>query len=207
MSSAEKPDFVSIDEYLRGESVSILKHEYIDGWVRAMTGATNRHNQVVCNATFALFAALKNRPCKPYNSDTKVRIKTSQGFRFYYPDAQVVCEPNPASDVFQDAPVFILEVLSPSTRQYDLDEKMTSYLSIPTLQVYLILEQHQPHAIIMRKAGESFLRDTIEGIDTKIALPFLACSLEMRDIYEGVEFTATCVQEPEPDYNIASPSG
>lgn len=60
MSSAEKPDFSTLEEYLTAESTSTRKHEYVDGWVRAMTGATNRHNQVVCNATFALFAAFRN---------------------------------------------------------------------------------------------------------------------------------------------------
>lgn len=206
MSSAEKPDFSTMEEYLTTESISARKHEYIDGWVRAMTGATNRHNQVVCNATFTLFAALRNQPCKPYNSDTKVRIKTQQGFRFYYPDAQVVCDPNPSSDVFQDSPVMIVEVLSPSTRLYDFDEKMASYLSIPSLQYYLILEQHQPHATLMLKLGVSFLRQIIERIDGKIDLPLLGCTLLMSEIYEGVEFTPTCVQEPDLEHELGPES-
>jgi len=97
----------------------------------------------------------------------------------------------------------IVEVLSPSTRLYDFDEKMASYLSIPSLQYYLILEQHQPHATLMLKTGTSFLRQIIEGIDRKIDLPFLGCSLLMSEIYEGVEFTPTSVQEPDLDYDVA----
>ncbi|MFM9064314.1 MAG: Uma2 family endonuclease, partial [Pirellula sp.] len=68
--------------------------------------------------------ALKGKPCKPYNSDTKVRIFRDGKRRFYYPDVQVVCESNDPSSVFQDRPVLIIEVLSPSTRANDLDEKL-----------------------------------------------------------------------------------
>ncbi len=117
--------------------------------------------------------------------------------RFYYPDAQVVCDSNELSSVFQDKPVLIVEVLSPSTRRYDLDEKMTAYLTIPSLQCYLLLEQHQPIAIVMRRTKSGFLREDIQDINASIDLPTLGISLAMRDIYDGIEFTDECVQEPE----------
>jgi Uma2 family endonuclease len=99
--------------------------------------------------------------------------------------------------------VLIIEVLSPSTRRYDLDEKMTAYLTIPSLECYIALEQHQPIAIVMRRSNGGFLRELVEGIEQTIDLPFLGCSLPMRDIYEGIEFTAECVQEPDPEYELS----
>ena len=202
MSTAEVPEFESAEEYLSSEEKALTRSEYVDGWVRAMSGATNRHNRVKGNCFVLLANFLKGERCQPYDSDTKVRSRKKGLTRFYYPDVQVVCESNAPTDVYQDRPVLIIEVLSPSTRQYDLDEKLTVYLDIATLECYIILEQHAPVAIVMRRTSNGFLRETYQEIELEIPLPFLGCALPLRDIYEGIEFTATCVQEPEPKYEI-----
>jgi len=203
MSSAEQPQYHSVEEYLAIEEQAQTKSEYIDGWIRAMTGATNRHNCVKINCLVYLANQLKGQRCRPFDSDTKVRIDREGRRRFYYPDVQVVCQSNDPLSVFQDQPVLIIEVLSPSTRRYDLDEKMAAYLTIPSLECYITLEQHQPIAIVMRRSNGGFLRQTIQGIDQTIDLPFLGCSLPMREIYDGIEFTAECVQEPDPEYELS----
>jgi Uma2 family endonuclease len=200
MSSAEVPEFVTVDDYLAAEALALTKSEYVDGWVRAMSGSTLRHNRIIMNGSYRLMRALEGRPCQPFNSDTKLRIRTNECTRFYYPDLQVVCDSNPPTSVFQDSPVLIVEVLSPSTRRYDLDEKMNAYLQIPSLQCYILLEQHQPIAIVLRRSEGGFLRQLIEGVEGAIELPFLGCQLAMRDLYDGIEFTPTCVQEDEPEY-------
>ena len=206
MSSAQQPQYHTVEEYLALEEQTLTKSEYIDGWIRAMTGATNRHSRVSVNSLVLLANQLKGKRCRPFHSDTKVRIDREDRKRFYYPDVQVVCQPNDPMSVFQDQPVLIIEVLSPSTRRYDLDEKMAAYLTIPSLECYMALEQHQPIAIVMRRSNGGFLRQTIQGIDQMIDLPFLGCSLPMREIYEGIEFTAECVQEPDPEYELSEGS-
>lgn len=200
MSSAEQPEHLTVEQYLALEEETHYKSEYIDGWVLAMIGPTLRHNLVKGNCFLALGNFLKGESCRPFDSDTKVRIDRKGMKRFYYPDVQVVCESNQQTSVFQDTPVMIIEVLSPSTRRYDLDEKMTAYLGIASLQYYLVLEQHQPIAIIMRRAAKGFLREEVQGIDAKIELPWLGYTMTMRDIYDGVEFTYDCVQEIEAEY-------
>ncbi len=202
MSSAERPDCVCVEDYLAGEEQARTKSEYIDGWVRAMVGGSLRHNRVKLNCLIQLAAKLKGHRCCPFDSDTKVRIDRAGKRRFYYPDAQVVCESNAPTAVFQDRPVLIIEVLSPSTRQYDLDEKMAAYLSIPSLECYIALEQHQPIAIVMRRTDGGFLRECFEGIEATIDLPFLGCSLSLRESYDGIEFTAECVQEADLEYEV-----
>ena len=202
MSTAEIPDFVSVEDYLAYEEIATSRSEYIEGWVRAMTGATNRHNRVKGNCFYQLKRALNGQRCQPFVSDTKVRIRVLGRTRFYYPDLQVVCESNAPTEVYQDAPVLIVEVLSPSTRQYDLDEKLAAYLEIPSLECYMLLEQHMPIAIVMRRTEKGFLRETYDDIEASILLPFLGCSLSLREIYEGIEFTPTCVQEPLPEYEV-----
>jgi Uma2 family endonuclease len=200
MSSAEVPEFVSVDEYLAAEERAMTKSEYIDGWVRAMSGASVRHNIVKGNCLIQLGRRLNGQTCRPFDSDMRLLIRSNASTRFYYPDLQVVCESTPQTANYQDSPVLIIEVLSPSTRRYDLDEKMQAYLQLPTLKCYIVLEQHQPLAIVMRRTTGGFLRECVEGTQKNIDLPFLGCSLAMADIYEGIEFTPTCVQESEVEY-------
>lgn len=203
MSTAKVPEFVSVDDYLRAEELATIKHEYVEGWVRAMTGATNRHNRVKLNAIMHLAVALKGRSCFPCDSDTKVRIRRHGSTKFYYPDAQVVCEGNAPTDVFQDKPVVIIEVLSLSTRATDLDEKLNAYLSIETLDFYIILEQHQPMAIVMLRTDAGFIRQVYEGIDAVIELPVIGCDLPLFEVYAGIEFTPDCVNEPDVKYELS----
>ena len=203
MNSAEKPDYYSDQEYLQFENQSLSKSEYIDGWIRAMTGASLRHNVVAGNCFLSLGNQLKGSPCRPYNSDTKLRIDQGKSKRYYYPDVQVVCRSNEPTSVFQDQPVLIIEVLSPSTRNYDLNEKLEAYLQIPSLECYIVLEQHQPIATVFRKTNDGFSRQLIQGIESIIDLPFFNGSLSLADVYEGVEFTETCVQESDSQYEIS----
>lgn len=202
MSSAEKPDFVSVEDYLAAEEIAVTKSEYIEGWVRAMCGSTLRHNQVKGNI-FVYFAnTLKGKRCKPFDSDSKVRIFRKGRTRFYYPDVQIVCESNAPTAVHQDSPVLIVEVLSPSTRRYDLDEKMAVYLTIPSLEYYIAFEQHQPFAIVMRRTRDGFQREVYEDVESIVDLPALGFSLTLREVYEGIEFTDTFVNEPIPEYEV-----
>ncbi|MBO3704336.1 MAG: Uma2 family endonuclease, partial [Candidatus Accumulibacter sp.] len=112
MSSAERPNYFHVEEYLASEEQSLTKSEYVDGWVRAMTGASVRHNRVKVNCMIYLGSYLKGKSCSPFDSDMKVRIRTQGSTRFYYPDLQVVCESNDQLSVFQDRPILIIEVLS-----------------------------------------------------------------------------------------------
>jgi Uma2 family endonuclease len=203
MSSADIPELLSMEEYLAKEEVARFKSEYIDGWIRAMTGASARHNCIAQNCFLSLGNTLKGKPCKPYIFETKVRIIREGKRRFYYPDVQVVCESNDPLLVYQDLPILIIEVLSPSTRANDLHEKLEAYQSIPSLECYIVLEQHQPIASMWRKAKRGWIKETMQGIDSTIDLPFLSCTLALKDIYEDIAFSDTCVQEPDLDYEFS----
>jgi Uma2 family endonuclease len=94
----------------------------------------------------------------------------------------------------------VIEVLSQSTRAIDLDEKLTAYLSIESLHVYVLLEQDKPYAIAMRRTSAGFLREVYEGLSAVVALPTVGCTLSLDEVYSGVEFTPTTVQEPTATY-------
>jgi len=154
MTALKKTASIDIAEYLEGEEISTVKHEYLGGTVHAMAGATNRHNTIAMTGLGLLFGALRGKSCQPFNSDTKVRIEFSGQTRFYYPDAMVVCHPNPLSDHFQDQPVVVVEVLSESTRRADLGEKRDTYLTIPSLKVLLLVESEEMAVTVHRRRAE-----------------------------------------------------
>ena len=123
MTAAEKLALVSVEDYLAGELNSTTKHEYLGGMVYAMARARNAHNVIATNAVGVLHARLRGKKCRPFNSDTKIRVRLPTHWRFYYPDASIVCRPNPQSESFQDEPAAIFEVMSKATRRLDMSEK------------------------------------------------------------------------------------
>src|SRR5439155_647015 len=145
--------------------VSPTKHEYVGGFIYAMAGARNAHNLIASNTLGSTHARLRGKPCRPYNSDTKIRIRLPTHWRFYYPDTSVICRPNPLTDSFQDEPVVIFEVLSESTRRIDDWEKKDAYLTIPSLAVYVLIEQETAAATVFRRTPTGFVREVHEGRD------------------------------------------
>jgi Uma2 family endonuclease len=195
MSAALKWNLVTIEDYLAGELESPIKHEYVGGVVYAMASARNRHNRIATNTLIAIGARLRGRPCQPFNSDTKVRIRLPTQTRFYYPDAMVVCRPNPEDDSFQDDPAVIAEVLSKRTRRIDEGEKKDAYLTIPSLGVYLLIEQEAPVVTVFRRKEAGFVREVYDGLDAVIGLPEIDVDLPLAEIYAGVE----CAPEPSDE--------
>src|SRR5712671_6355170 len=119
MSAAKKLNLLSVEDYLAGELVSPLKHEYLGGVVYAMAGARIAHNLIATNVIGSLHGRLRGRRCRPFNSDMKIRVRLPTQVRFYYPDVSVVCRSNPQDESFQDEPAAIFEVLSRGTRRID----------------------------------------------------------------------------------------
>lgn len=188
MSAAEKLQLLSVGDYLAGELVSPVKHEYVGGVVYAMVGARNAHNLIASNVLGRLHFRLRGKPCRPYNSDTKIRVRLPAHVRFYYPDASVICRPNSQTDSFQDEPAMIAEVLSRKTRRIDEGEKKDAYLTIPSLFVYLLIEQEWPAAMVYRRTEQGFVREAYAGLDAVIRLDEMGTELSLAEIYDGVEF-------------------
>jgi len=188
MSTARKLATISVDEYLSGELRSAIKHEYLGDVVYAMAGASNAHNMVKGNIFASLHQQLRDGPCRPFDSGTKIRIRLPNQVRFYYPDVSVVCRPNSQDDSFQDEPVVIVEVLSPETRRTDEGEKKDAYLTIPSLAVYLLAEQNSPSLVAFRRAEQGFVGQTYEGVDAVVPLAEVGAGLRLEEVYAGIEF-------------------
>lgn len=178
------------EEYLQGELESRVKHEYVGGAVYAMAGAENQHNDIAGNVFAGLHSKLRGKPCRPYNSDTKVRIRLPSEVRFYYPDVQVTCRPNAAEDTFQDSPSVIVEVLSDGTRRADEGEKREAYVSLPSLETYLLVETDEALVVAFQRTSTGFVREVHAGLEAVIPLPSLDVNLPLSEIYEGVALAA-----------------
>ena len=200
MSTAEKLNIVSVENYLEGELVSPIKHEYLDGAVYRRPDERNLHNAIAGNILGFLHARLRGRPCRPYNSDAKIRIRLPTHLRFYYPDASVICRPNPQADSFQDEPAVVVEVLSRRTRRIDEGEKKDAYLTIPSLAVYVLVEQETAAVVAFRRTAGGFVREVHQGADAVLPLGEIGVALPLAEVYEGVEFAPEPGEEDETNH-------
>ena len=185
----EPPKLMSVEEYLAAELVSPIRHEYVGGAVYMMSGARNVHTIISTNVLGRLYGRLNGKRCRPFNSDTKVHIVLPHQIRFYYPDVSVVCRQNPQTDSFQDEPTVVVEVLSRSTRRYDQGVKKDGYLSIPSLKVYLLVEQESAAVTAWRRTEQGFVREVHRGLEAVIPLPEIETELPLAEVYETVQFT------------------
>ncbi|MGL4401360.1 MAG: Uma2 family endonuclease [Luteolibacter sp.] len=191
MTAVKPPDFITLEDYLAGEEVSAVKHEYLGGTVHAMAGATNQHNTLAGNSFASLHGQLRRKTCQPFNSDTKVRIEFTDHTRLYYSDAMVVCDSRSATEYFQDRPVVIIEVLTDSTRRTDLGEKRDAYLTMPSLKLLLFIEPESPTVIAYRRKPEGgFAAEPYSGLAAVVPLQEIEASLPLADLYERVELKA-----------------
>ena len=138
MALAEKLK-LSAEDYLQGEASAQIKHEYLDGEVWAMVGASDSHVSIAMNLAFLLKQALKDTPCRAYISDMKVNV--AQANTFFYPDVLVTCEPKDRDNrLFKQHPLFIAEVLSSSSEAFDRGSKFAAYRQLDSLQHYWLID-------------------------------------------------------------------
>ena len=176
-----KQDFYSITDYLKNELESDSKHEYLNGEVYAMAGASISHQRVIANLMRLFGNQLRGTPFEPLASDTKVKISD---LAVFYPDVMVVCDPmdNP---YYTEKPLIIVEVLSKSTRRKDETTKRRLYQSLPSLQEYVLIEQDIVDIEVCRRSEGWQPEHYFMGDD----ISFIAIDLtvSVNEIYERVE--------------------
>jgi Uma2 family endonuclease len=178
---------MTAEEYLEWEAKQELRHEYIDGEIIAMTGGTLPHAKIYLNFYRALYPHLRQRGCEVYVSDAKVQANKNS--RYFYPDLVVTCHPDDLkSKEFIQHPQVIVEVLSPSTANYDRTKKFKSYRQIPSLQEYVLVDSEEIAVEIYRRGeGKMWLYYEYEaGEDISLESIEFECAIEL--LYEGVTF-------------------
>jgi len=178
---------VSREEYLAGESLAGERHEYVAGQVYAMSGGTLNHQRVAGNFHFHAKSQLFGKSCFPTGSDFKLLVALGGGDEaFYYPDGMIICVPLPGNALFTDAPSVVLEVLSPHTRRIDEVQKLRDYVTIPTLQTYVLAEADEPYLTVHRRDGQVFRREIFAGADAVLHLPEVEVVIRLGELYDGV---------------------
>ncbi len=186
-----EPSVMTETEYLEFERASELKHEYLYGEVFAMSGASEAHNLICTSTSFTLYGQLRRRSCKVYQSDMRVRVKATGIYT--YPDLSIVCGEAQFMDDALDTlinPTILIEVLSPSTERYDRGRKFQQYREIASLREYVLIAQDSPRIErFLRKDDGKWELSDAKGLDAKIELPSIGCTLALAEVYEQVDFS------------------
>ena len=188
----------TIEEYLAMEREAEERHEYLDGYILAMSGESEAHGEISTNIAVTIGSQLRGTPCRMRIKDTKVRsgptphLGSRKGL-FSYPDFVVICGEPKYHDKHTDVvlnPTVIIEVLSASTERFDRGEKFLRYQEwSPTLSDYLLVSQTRPAVEhFIRQQDGSWSYHLYSGLDQVFFIKPINCELRLSDVYERVEF-------------------
>jgi Uma2 family endonuclease len=195
--SAQPKKYYTPEEYLALERVSLEKHEYLNGEIFTMTGASYRHNVVCMNIASLLRPNLRKRGCSVTLNDLRVFVPTTG--LYCYPDVILTCgTPQFIDNEFDTLlnPIAIIEVLSDSTELYDRTTKFENYRSIPSLQEYFLVSVKKPHIERYRRNNHDGIPpeqmiwsyNAAKGMDESITIDAAETTLILGQIYEEVNF-------------------
>ena len=178
-------------EYLAFERENEFKHEYVDGEVNAMAGASAAHLAINTNLIRMMNPQTNGIPCEVYVPD--MRVKVLETANYFYPDMTIVCGDHnyaPGSSVATVLnPIVIMEILSESTELYDQTTKFFQYQRIPSLQDYALVSQKAPRIerYSRQKNGGWFYIEAV-GLESAIEVPSIECTLELSTVFRNVNF-------------------
>lgn len=179
---------MSAEDFLEWSLHQRTRYELVDGTPVAMAGAKRRHDHIVGNLHGILFNQLRGHHCRYFTADTAVRIPAGNVRR---PDAGIDCGRFDDEATAADAPFLVVEVLSPTTRDFDMFGKLDEYKTVPTMVHIVLIDPDTPQAFHwFRLADGSWQHVLIEGLDQVIELPELPCVLDLATLYAGLSFTA-----------------
>jgi len=179
---------ISVEAYLAMERESEEKHEYLNGEVLAMGGASPNHGLIVANVVTQFIIQLKKRPCTVYPTD--LRVKVSQTGLHTYPDVVVVCGEPQFDDEMKDTltnPTLLVEVLSETTKDYDRGGKFAYYRTLPSFMEYVLIAQDTPHLEhFLRQPNKRWTLYETDRMEDTVELESIGCTLSLADVYDKV---------------------
>ncbi|WP_416674120.1 Uma2 family endonuclease [Egbenema bharatensis] len=184
---------LSPDDYLQMEAHSPIKHEYVNGEVYAMAGASDAHVTIALNLAALLRAHVRGTGCRVYISDMKARLEACNCF--YYPDLLITCDPRDReTPTYKSFPCLLVEVLSDSTEAFDRGDKFIDYQTLDSLQEYVLVNTRHQRVECYRRneAGLWVLQVYTPNVD-RFQLTSLQFTGNLLDLYEDVTL------EPTPD--------
>jgi Uma2 family endonuclease len=186
---------ISVEEYLAGEAVAPVRHEYVAGEVFAMAGATEEHATIALNVAVLLRAHVRGSPCRVYIADMKLRVEPASAF--FYPDVFVTCDARDAAEPLAKRHArVIIEVLSESTEGYDRGAKFGDYRRMESLEEYVLVDSRSRSCEVFRRRPEGWLLDPVpEG--GRLVLQSIGFECPLDALYEDVAFVHAEVVDTE----------
>jgi Uma2 family endonuclease len=190
MASRFEEHSYSLKQYLDLEKQSREKHEYFQGRVYQMAGGSPNHSLIASNLSHLLGNALEERPCRVYNSDLQIFVKSKD--LVTYPDVSVVCGDLAYAEEDRNLvtnPLVIAEVLSPSTASYDQTTKFNLYKGLDSLEDYLLMDSRSMSVVYFHKLGPNqWVQQIFAQPQDNFTLQSLNVELSLARIYTKVEF-------------------
>ncbi len=187
--SLQPKTYITPEVYLELERKADYKSEYLNGEIYAMGGASPRHVLIVTNVVAELRNQLKSRPCTVYSTDLRVRV--SPNGLYTYPDVVIVCDTPQFSDQRRDTltnPTLIVEVLSPSTKDYDRGEKFEQYRTLGSLKEYVLIAQDKHHLEhFVRQPDATWLLSETNRLEDTVELAAIGYQLKLTEVYDKID--------------------
>lgn len=184
MSVPRKLQRLSVAEYLEAEKDSPVRHEYVDGQIFAMAGASDRHNRIAGSFYNRLDDHLGDGPCEPFISDMKVWVSETV---YYYPDVVVACDGPGADAYYRKQPRLIIEVSSPGTERIDRSEKLLAYKQDKSLKEYVIVSQVRVQVEVFRRGrGDRWSSQVLTDLNDELRLESVGLTLTLAEVYRRV---------------------
>ncbi len=181
--SCLKP-WVSPEEYIQGELLSEIRHEYFAGELFAIAESSEHHTYIAGNIFGELHGHLSGKKCAPFMNYMKAHVHIAGDDWFYYPDVMVNCDPAGQHKYYCDTPSLIVEVLSPESDMRDRREKRLAYEKIATLQTYALVSQERREVQIFRRKPEGgWTREGLPEAGDSLRFPQLDFALPLDAIY------------------------
>lgn len=184
----EKQEIYTYEEYLALEQRYNIRYEYYQGEVFAMAGGTKRHDRISFNIRQSIEQIMHN-DCDAFSGDVKIEIQPN--IHYVYPDFAFSCDEADLEDD-QDPlikfPSLIVEVLSKSTRNYDKDQKKDTYMRLPSLLYYVLIDQHKYQIEVYERQKGFWKYTTYNQPEQIISFSQLNMQVTVKDIYRRVKF-------------------
>ncbi|MDQ3633316.1 MAG: Uma2 family endonuclease [Acidobacteriota bacterium] len=181
----------TLEAYLELDHESEEKLEFWDGYVFTLAGASVNHNEIQTNLIFNLRTRLRERNCRIFPSDMRVKVPAYPPYR--YPDISALCGEIEIETLGKQEllvnPQLLVEILSDSTSDFDQVDKFTYYKSVESFFEYILIAQHRPHVTqFIKQSDNSWLQHEFNDIDDTFHIASLDCDLDLSEIYENIEF-------------------
>jgi Uma2 family endonuclease len=186
--STQVKTFFTPEEYLELERKAEYKSEYYKGQIFAMSGVSRWHDWIETQLSFLIYRHLREKRCMMFSDSVRV-LAVASGL-YTYPDISVACEKpqfaGPHVDTLTN-PTLLVEILSPSTENYDRGNKAKLYREIPSLRELLIVSQDTYEVELYRRQGDgSWSLIEAKGLAAAIELQSIGYTLQLGELYEMV---------------------